>query len=535
MNILVLNGSPKGEKSNTFKITTAFLDGLNVNKDNTIDSVTISKMAINHCIGCFACWTKTPGKCVLTDDMSDLIDKYLAADLIIWSFPLYYFGMPSKAKAFLDRMLPTNLPFMAERPDGGSGHPSRYDMTSKKYILISTCGFYSAQNNYDALLRQFEIMYGDHLTKIICTEGELFSVPQLEGRTSEYLFSVNVAGLEYANTGALTQVTQDKLSELLYPPEVFVEMADASWEINEPLNSSQVADKSHNFMRQMAAICNPSVSNGKDIVLEMYFTDLDKIYQFEIKENKCTLLTEDLKAYTTRIETSFELWLKISEGKENGAEAMMQRKYKVLGDFDIMLKMDELFGSKKPTLQTDIKKKKTNMNLLLLPWLALWVLFPINMRIGGAISVISCAIVFLLASKIKTTKYERISSVIISILGVAALMDFSSVVVLTCLSYVLFGAMWFISAFEKIPLTAYYSCNDYDGETAFDNPLFIKTNRILTLLWGVFYFIVSVCTYFLMKSNIASFTGLINSIGPAIMGIFTIWFAKWYPAKVARG
>jgi len=46
-----------------------------------------------------------------------------------------------------DRQLPMNLPFMTEREDGmGSGsHPSRYDMSGKRYILISTCGFYSAE------------------------------------------------------------------------------------------------------------------------------------------------------------------------------------------------------------------------------------------------------------------------------------------------------------------------------------------------------------------------------------------------------
>lgn len=35
-----------------------------------------------------------------------------------------------------------------------------------------------------------------------------------------------------------------------------------------------------------------------------------------------------------------------------------------------------------------------------------------------------------------------------------------------------------------LPLTAHYSANDYNGEKAFDNPLFIKTNRILTFMWG---------------------------------------------------
>lgn len=535
MKILVLNGSPKGEKSNTFKITKAFLEGLNENKNNNVDVININKMDIKHCKGCYACWTKTPGKCILKDDMGELIDKYLAADLIVWSFPLYYYGMPSKLKAFLDRMLPTNLPFMSEREDGGCGHVPRYDMSGKKYILISTCGFYSTENNYDALFRQFEILYGEDLTKIICTEGELFRVPQLEGRTAEYLSYAKKAGVEYSENFEISDEIQNKLSELLYSPEVFVKMADASWEISDPKKETKKTDKSYNFMQQMAAICNPEAVKDKDLILEMYFTDLDKTYQLCIESGKCTVLDSNFKAFTTRIEVPFELWLKISEGKEDGAEAMMRKKYKVLGDFNLMMQMDEIFGGKKPDTKTDVKRQKTNMSLFLLPWIGLWITLPINMKIGGAVSILLCSFVFLFTSKIKITKYERISAVIISTLGVAALLGVSSAVFLTCSSYLMFGAVWLISSTEKIPLTAYYSCNNYNGEEAFDNPLFIKTNRILTFLWGVLYLIVSICTYFLMKSDLASFTGLINSIIPAVMGIFTVWFARWYPAKVAKG
>jgi len=90
---------------------------------------------------------------VINDDMSRVIEDELWADIIIWSFPLYYFNVPGPLKNLIDRQLPMNLPFMTEREDGmGSGsHPSRYDMSGKRYILISTCGFYSAEKNYESV------------------------------------------------------------------------------------------------------------------------------------------------------------------------------------------------------------------------------------------------------------------------------------------------------------------------------------------------------------------------------------------------
>ncbi len=138
MNILVLNGSPKGEKSNTLKITKAFLEGLCSKQYHNVNMVNISEKDIR---GCFLCWTKAPGRCVIKDDMEELLEQYIKADLLIWSFPLYYFGMPSKMKAFLDRTLPTNLPYMRVNKKGTCGHPSRYDLSQQRYVLISTCGF----------------------------------------------------------------------------------------------------------------------------------------------------------------------------------------------------------------------------------------------------------------------------------------------------------------------------------------------------------------------------------------------------------
>ncbi len=67
------------------------------------------------------------------------------------------------------------------------------------------------------------------------------------------------------------------------------------------------------------------------------------------------------------------------------------------------------------------------------------------------------------------------------------------------------------------------------------NPLFIKTNKILTRAWGVLYIIIAACSYFLMGSILSSYTGLINSIAPILMGLFTTWFVKWYPEKIERG
>lgn len=73
------------------------------------------------------------------------------------------------------------------------------------------------------------------------------------------------------------------------------------------------------------------------------------------------------------------------------------------------------------------------------------------------------------------------------------------------------------------------------SDKALNNPLFMKTNWILTLMWGILYLLTPIWTYLIMGTSVSSLTGAINSVLPALMGIFTAWFQKWYPAKVARG
>lgn len=550
MKILVLNGSPKGERSNTLQLTNAFLEGLNQNETHEIETITISKMNIDHCLGCFVCWTKTPGECVIKDDMTQLLEKYISADLIIWSFPLYYYGMPSKIKAFLDRLLPTNLPFMSVNDDHTSNHPPRYDLSHQRYVLISTCGFYSIKHNYEALVEQFQIFYGERLTKILCSEGELFRVPQLKSRTGEYLSHVKTAGQDYMAGGVISSNTQEKLNELLFPADVFVEMADASWHIQTPettttpqgVSTSQAtspttqASKSDGFMKQMSLVYNPKAFDfASDKILEMHFTDLNKTYQLVMNATNCTLKHTDFGAYNTRVETSFDLWNQISSGKVSGTQALFDRKYKVIGDLQVMMKMDELFGTKQPSdaPKSQAKEKKSNLVFLLAPWIALWSMLPINALWAGIAGLIVCAVVQLCGIKFKLTPYDSIGLATVSILSLICL-TFGGSTLLVVLTYLLFAPLWLSALVLKIPLTAHYSCYSHGGLSAFENPLFIRTNIILTIMWGIFYIIFAIAAFFLMATPIYTFTGLILAGGPVVLGIFTYCFAKWYPQYYAK-
>ena len=73
MNILLINASPKGDKSNTFKLSKAFCDGICEQTSANLEILDLAKLNIKDCRGCFVCWRDTPGVFCIKDDSGDCL------------------------------------------------------------------------------------------------------------------------------------------------------------------------------------------------------------------------------------------------------------------------------------------------------------------------------------------------------------------------------------------------------------------------------------------------------------------------------
>lgn len=535
MKILIINGSPKGKKSNTYRLTKAFIEGVSQKTETEFEEVIVKDKNIGTCLGCFGCWNKTPGVCVIKDDMKEVLDRILWADIIIWSFGLYFFNVPGKMKMLIDRQLPLVLPFMVSNCESG-GHPTRFDMSEKRHVIISTCGFYTAKENYSSVNAMFDHFIGKNSYETIyCGQGELFRIDALHDRTDEYLGYVRQAGEEFVTNG-ISSGTREHLDELLFPREIFETMADASWGVSKETGEQE--DETYIFTKQMASMYNKSSYNGRDIVLEMDYTDKEKFYQIILKKDGYEVRKDNFIIPTTKIVTPFTVWRDIAEGKITGSQAMMKKLYHIEGNFDVLLNWDKYFGvdsaGKKPDKSAaDKKAKGTNLMLTLIPWITFWVAAAINSYIGGFVSIGVCALTGLIFFRFRKTVYDVLSCTEVIAFSIMAILLPGMIRLILPGSYLAFGLMWCLSCLTKTPLTAWYSMNNYNGESALENPLFIRTNRILTLAWGILYVITSVWTFFLMGTQISPYIAIINNVMPVLMGIFTKWFQNWYPAHYA--
>jgi len=545
MNILLINGSPKGKRSNSLRLANSFIEGFKEGYKSkneaiiSIDEMHVVSMNVRACKGCFACWQKTPGVCCINDDMQTVIGKMLEADIVVWSFPLYYFSVPGILKNVIDRQLPMSLPFMSTKDDGYGSHDCRYDMEGKRHVLISTCGFYSAEGNYDSVLRMFDHFLGKgHYTTIFCGQGELFRVKELSKRTDEYLATVKSAGAEYAITGKISEKTEAALHTLLYPRDVFERMADASWGISRTTGEKEADDLV--FTRQMAALYNKDAYDGKERVLEICYTDLKHTYQIKLDDKGSEVLTDQSLTPTTRIDTPFTVWSAISRGEIGGAEALGKQMYTVTGDFSLMVNWDKFFGSTsavkeaEKTSQGVELQKNPSMMTMLIPWITFWIAVSVNTEKGSVIALLVASAIPFIMRKHKFVIWDQLSIVAVAILSAIASLTGAGDIS-TDIGYLVFGLFWLVSCLTKEPLCATYVKYNYGGEAAHKNPLFMKTNYILAAAWGVLYVLTAVWTFLLKKAGVGAALIVVNNLMPILMGIFTGWFEKWYPARLARG
>jgi hypothetical protein len=86
-------------------------------------------------MGCFGCWVKTPGECVIKDDIGSINRAVMNSDVVVYLCPIVFGQYSANIKNAIDRWLPNMLPFFVTRPDGSTMHPRRYD-TYPAQIMI---------------------------------------------------------------------------------------------------------------------------------------------------------------------------------------------------------------------------------------------------------------------------------------------------------------------------------------------------------------------------------------------------------------
>ncbi len=227
MNILAFNSSPRDhETSKTELVLQQFLEGAR-RAGAATETLYLRDYKINHCLGCYSCWLKTPGRCVQKDDMAEeLFDRYLKADLVVLASPVYHGTMNARMKLFVERTLPMMDP-LAEAPEAG-GVPHRYEKMPR-VVTLSVCGFWD-QSMFEALSLTWRLcLGGDLIAEIYRHSAEFLSLPEFQTQARTVLDAVAQAGEEVVRQDRVTPETLAALTQPLAPADTLMRLSREFW------------------------------------------------------------------------------------------------------------------------------------------------------------------------------------------------------------------------------------------------------------------------------------------------------------------
>ena len=228
MKILVLNGSPKRDRSDTMHITRAFLEGMQETATQDIHVIDVIDRHIEYCTGCFAC-KRNGGTCIHNDDMKAILNEILESDLLLFSFPLYSYGMPAPLKALLDRTMPLSSMAMKKVGDRYE-HVGQADFSRLRYLMICGCGFPNSKHNFEPAVAQFKQCFPCNHTIITIPESPMFNAPEAKIVTEPRLELVRQAGKQFAETGEINAALLAEIGSPMIPEEQYAAIVNGQTE-----------------------------------------------------------------------------------------------------------------------------------------------------------------------------------------------------------------------------------------------------------------------------------------------------------------
>ncbi len=231
MNVIAFNGSPRGEDSNSHKIVNPLLKGAK-EAGAEIREIFLVNKNVGQCRGCFSCWGETPGKCVIDDDMSELLDLFLEAEYAGMATPVYNLFMTGLLKNFADRFLPLATPQIHKNDDGTFYHEGRMKQFPQEFFIANS-GF-PGQGNFDLLQKLME--YKKPVLEIYRNSGEILSsrleeVPaDSQEKIEKFKHALEEAGREMVEEGEVSKEVVEKLHIDLISDDEYMKFANEEWD-----------------------------------------------------------------------------------------------------------------------------------------------------------------------------------------------------------------------------------------------------------------------------------------------------------------
>ena len=219
MKILIVNGSPHGEGGVHNSLICMLEKGLN-EAGSDVGIITLNKIKVNPCLGCFSCWTRSPDKCVQKDDILKILPRVAEADILVLASPVYVDGVTGLMKNFMDRFIPL-IKGRVELRKNHMRHVLRENVKRGKLLLLSASGFTELDNFYPLVvhLKAASKNLGREYAGEILVPGGWY-ISQSKDAVERTLNIITFAAVSLVNDGKVPLEVSEQLSAIVSRDEV---------------------------------------------------------------------------------------------------------------------------------------------------------------------------------------------------------------------------------------------------------------------------------------------------------------------------
>jgi len=359
LNLLVLKSFPR-KRGYTAFIWEKFRAGIEAG-GKVMEEIDLCSLNINYCTGCFRCIFDTPGRCFMDDDMAPLIQKSLAADLILCVTPLYFYAMNARLKTFWERMYPIFQMKMVRGSNGELVNKTRHSRQWQQKVLAAVVvgSLPEEGDNYQPVVDSFrqiahglDMRWGGALVRPESTKLLFpFSRPV---RYAAIFNAVEKAGRELAQEGFMDNETLAQASlPLARSKEKFVEYSEKYLTAGRSLGGTvDIHAVSKMLMEQPEAICTIMQDNFNGaaagaLVADICLTFTDKEARYRLTISNRSLNFEPIVErgeHDLVIETTLPTWAAVFRHDIDVRAAVMDGRIVVSGDKRLLLRFETLFA-----------------------------------------------------------------------------------------------------------------------------------------------------------------------------------------------
>jgi len=378
MKVMAINSSLRGGgQSRTELMMTHLVKGMR-EAGAEVEVVHLRQKKINYCIGCFTCMTKTPGKCVQNDDMTnELFPKWLESDLVVYATPLFHHTVNAPMKTFIERCFPICEPFLEQDDSGRWVHPLRHKRPA--VAVLSVCGFLE-ESAFEGLSHYVNFLFHREkpVAEIYRTASHLITQAPYKHKLGDILEATRQAGHELVESMAVSPLTMARIKQPIDDVQSVRDATNMFWKscIAEGVTPKTFEQKGmvprpdsiETYMTLMSLGFDSRAAADTKAVLQFDFSgEAEGSCYFGIEKGtfEATLGTADNPDLTIR--APFEVWMNIITGKADGAQMLMEGKYQAEGDISLLMKMGQLFSgasnTKAESQTEEITEEDTMQNL----------------------------------------------------------------------------------------------------------------------------------------------------------------------------